>query len=229
MPELTCEPRSNRLAHAQNGVAGGANESVYALAREHAPACKLPRLWRSMTNAKQASPSANASASDVDAELRAYYEDLRKMQVATLQDTFFNLYGRATRTHNHAWLVKRVFYRVQEIQRASELSAKARERMSTLSDGESVNVRPVCEAELPVDDKPKARRDPRLPPVGTCIEREHEGVKHRILVLDQGFEFQGRFYVSLSTIAREITGTSWNGFLWAGLTKRKARSAAGAR
>jgi hypothetical protein len=229
MSELTCEPRLNRLAHAQNGVAEFANGSVYADAREHAHACKLPRLWRSMTNANQASPSADSSTADVEAELRAYYDDLRKMQVSTLQDTFFNLYGRATRTHNHAWLVKRVFYRVQETQRATQLSAKARERASALADGESVNVRPVREEELPAGEKPRAMRDPRLPPVGTCIEREHEGVKHRILVLDQGFEFQGRFYVSLSTIAREITGTSWNGYLWAGLSKRKARNAAGAR
>jgi hypothetical protein len=229
MAEPSREPLSNRLADAQKGVAGGANQSVYALAREHANACNLTRIWRSMTNATQASPSANPSDDDVEGELRAYYDDLRKMQVSTLQDTFFNLYGRATRTHNHAWLVKRVFYRVQEIQRATQLSAKARERAHALADGESVNVRPVREEELPTDEKPNARRDPRLPPVGTCIEREHEGVKHRILVLDQGFEFEGRFYVSLSTIAREITGTSWNGYLWAGLSKRKARNAAGAR
>jgi hypothetical protein len=69
-------------------------------------------------------------------------------------------------------------------------------------------------------------RDPRLPPVGTVIHREHDGVVHEIRALKDGFEYQGRHYTSLSTIAREITGTSWNGFLWAGLTRRKKRSCA---
>jgi hypothetical protein len=60
--------------------------------------------------------------------------------------------------------------------------------------------------------------------VGTVIHREHDGVVHEIRVLKDGFEYQGRHYTSLSTIAREVTGTSWNGFLWAGLTTRKKRA-----
>ena len=53
---------------------------------------------------------------------------------------------------------------------------------------------------------------------------EHDGVVHEIRVLKDGFEYEARHYTSLSTIAREVTGTSWNGFLWAGLTTRKKRS-----
>lgn len=59
--------------------------------------------------------------------------------------------------------------------------------------------------------------------MGTVIHREHDSVVHEIRVLKDGFEYQGRHYTSLSTIAREVTGTSWNGFLWAGLCRRKAR------
>ena len=80
--------------------------------------------------------------------------------------------------------------------------------------------------EVVVLDPDEPPRDPRLPPVGTVIHREHDGVVHEIRVLKDGFEYQGRHYTSLSTIAREVTGTSWNGFLWAGLTQRKKRSRA---
>lgn len=59
--------------------------------------------------------------------------------------------------------------------------------------------------------------------MGTVIHREHDGVVHEIRVLNDGFEYQGRHYTSLSTIAREVTGTSWNGFLFFGLCSRKAR------
>ena len=80
-------------------------------------------------------------------------------------------------------------------------------------------------APLPEPEAVDPKRDPRLPPVGTVIRREHEGAVHEIRVLKDGFDYQGRHYASLSTIAREITGTSWNGFLWAGLAQRKSRAA----
>jgi hypothetical protein len=55
-------------------------------------------------------------------------------------------------------------------------------------------------------------RDPRLPAVGTVLEREHQGKKIRVTVLDDGFRYEGETYSSLSTIARVATGTIWNGF-----------------
>ncbi len=57
-------------------------------------------------------------------------------------------------------------------------------------------------------------RDRRLPAVGTTLRREHGGKAHEVKVLDQGFEYAGKPYRSLSAIAREITGTVWNGFLF---------------
>ena len=57
------------------------------------------------------------------------------------------------------------------------------------------------------------------------IQRAHNGSIHEVLVLKDGFEYQGRHFTTLSQVAREVTGTNWNGFLWAGLTKRKNRGA----
>jgi hypothetical protein len=39
-------------------------------------------------------------------------------------------------------------------------------------------------------------------------------------VVEEGFEYQDRRYRSLSAIAREVTGTRWNGFAFFGLTGR---------
>ena len=55
-------------------------------------------------------------------------------------------------------------------------------------------------------------RDPRLPAAGTVLEREHQGKKIRVTVLEDGFRYEGETYGSLSTIARVATGTIWNGF-----------------
>ena len=55
-------------------------------------------------------------------------------------------------------------------------------------------------------------RDPRLPAAGTVLEREHQGKKIRVTVLEDGFRYEGETYHSLSTVARVATGTIWNGF-----------------
>ena len=48
-------------------------------------------------------------------------------------------------------------------------------------------------------------RDPRLPPPGAVLTRIWEGTEHRIVILDRGFEYQGRTYTDLTTIARTIS------------------------
>jgi len=55
---------------------------------------------------------------------------------------------------------------------------------------------------------------------GTQLMRSWKGKKHTVLVKTDGFDFQGRFYKSLSQIANEITGTRWNGHLFFGLKKK---------
>ena len=52
---------------------------------------------------------------------------------------------------------------------------------------------------------------------GTILVREWQGVEHRVLVLEQGFEHQGKRYRSLSEVARTIAGTRWSGPRFFGL------------
>lgn len=52
---------------------------------------------------------------------------------------------------------------------------------------------------------------------GTRLMREWQGKVHQVTVLVKGFEHQGKSYSSLSSIAREITGTAWSGPLFFGL------------
>ena len=69
-------------------------------------------------------------------------------------------------------------------------------------------------ATLPKAEK-KTERDSRLPPVGTVLMRDGDGVGTvKAEILDEGFEHDGKVYKSLSTIAKKATGTTWNGFLF---------------
>jgi hypothetical protein len=61
---------------------------------------------------------------------------------------------------------------------------------------------------------------------GTRIVREWHGKLHEVAVLENGFEYNGDVYRSLSEIARLITGTRWSGPAFFGLKKRDARRAA---
>src|SRR6202521_3384136 len=66
--------------------------------------------------------------------------------------------------------------------------------------------------------KPTARIEfPRRIKPGSVLVREWKTKTHRVTVLDKGFSYEGRTYPSLSEIAREITGTRWNGPKFFGL------------
>jgi hypothetical protein len=67
-----------------------------------------------------------------------------------------------------------------------------------------------------LDGKPGANRPTRLKP-GTVLLREYQGERHTVTVVPDGYMWHETTYASLSTIARAITGTSWNGPRFFGL------------
>jgi hypothetical protein len=70
---------------------------------------------------------------------------------------------------------------------------------------------------------------PRRIKVGSVIVREYAGVRHEVFLVADGFSWQGKTYPSLSAIAKEITGTRWNGPRFFGLRDDQDRSAAPAK
>lgn len=61
------------------------------------------------------------------------------------------------------------------------------------------------------------RAAPSLKP-GTRLLRTWNGREISVVVTDRGFEFEARNWPSLSAIARHITGTTWSGPRFFGLT-----------
>jgi hypothetical protein len=58
---------------------------------------------------------------------------------------------------------------------------------------------------------------------GTALVKQWRGAQHVVMVLADGFQYQGKVYASLSQLAREIAGTRWNGPAFFGLRKRSGR------
>lgn len=69
------------------------------------------------------------------------------------------------------------------------------------------------------DGKELASRPRRLKP-GTRLVREWHGTIHQVVVLDQGFEHDGRHYASLTQVATAIAGVHWSGPAFFGLKRR---------
>jgi hypothetical protein len=73
-----------------------------------------------------------------------------------------------------------------------------------------------------IANKPSGRIElPKRIKSGAVLIRTWKDKSHRVMVLDDGFAFEGRVYDSLSEIAREITGTRWNGPKFFGLRPAK--------
>ena len=60
---------------------------------------------------------------------------------------------------------------------------------------------------------------------GTTLVRQWRGHAHTVVVREDGFEYQGERYRSLSVIAERITGAHWSGPRFFGLNKRPGASA----
>jgi len=106
-------------------------------------------------------------------------------------------------------------YYVQE-QDVGGLSRAARRRLAELAvqmkGGHAETVQPPSRPSL------KA---------GTRLIREWNGALHQVSVLDDGFEYRGDRYRSLSQVARKITGARWSGPRFFGLHQAKQASADG--
>ena len=74
-------------------------------------------------------------------------------------------------------------------------------------------------------EKRSASFDPGIAPkTGTTLMRQWRGHAHTVLVREDGFEYDGQHYRSLTVIAERITGAHWSGPRFFGLTKRTGAS-----
>lgn len=147
---------------------------------------------------------------------------LRQLTVGELRTRYAEVFGEPPRSRNKDYLWKRIAYRLQEL-REGGISERAKRRAEELARDADLRMTPPKEAPLPVPP-PSTKRDPRLPPPGTVLTRAHAGGELRVKVLEKGFEYEGREFASLSAIAREVTGTRWNGFAYFGLAAKGGES-----
>lgn len=136
---------------------------------------------------------------------------LKAAPVADLKQKWRDLFEREPPPYNRRFLENRLAYRIQELAFGG-LSEETIERLEALAD--------EFEGQAP---KRRVALD-SLPVAGTRLIREWKGVEHCVTVRQEGFEYQGRPYKSLSAVARHITGTQWNGLVFFGLKNARGRA-----
>jgi Protein of unknown function (DUF2924) len=109
-------------------------------------------------------------------------------------------------------LVRGIVYRIQELQHGG-LGKTTRRKLKTLAKMFRTEGRVAPDPGLSL--KPGAR-----------LVREWHGRTHTVTVTEDGFEYAGTSYSSLTKVAKKITGAHWSGPRFFGLVRSGAQDAA---
>ena len=80
-------------------------------------------------------------------------------------------------------------------------------------------VSPIKQVESMVENLPVRPRDNRLPAPGSILTKTYRGKTIEVKVLDNGFEYEGKVFKSISRVAMTIVKRQISGYVFFGLAK----------
>ena len=170
-------------------------------------AAKLPQAGAPQHSNEHADLDAGGSR-DLPAQLNA----LRSLGKQELRSEWRRLYRSRPPRLSRDLLMRGVAYRVQELAHGG-LSKTALRKLAAFA----------RQLEASGQLAPVPERAPLRP--GTRLVREWRGRTHSVTVTEDGFEYAGAAYPSLTKIAKKITGAHWSGPRFFGTAMRAASSA----
>ena len=162
----------------------------------------------------------------MNAELNQNIMDLRDLTTAQLQRKYQELFGQASHSNHKDYLLRRVAWRLQALAEGG-LSERARQYARAIATDADLRLcAPKKSQSQPMIRVANASRqlDPRVPPPGTQLIKRYKEETLTVTVLEEGYRYGERVYKSLSAIARQVTGTQWNGLVFFGLCSRREQS-----
>jgi hypothetical protein len=176
---------------------------VIGVARRSAPAGQ---------GAKQLAKTALEASLPLNASVRSIVAGLEGHDLDGLRRQWRDHLGGEPPLHLQRWLLMRVLaYRLQ----ADAFGGldKSIQRMLRSGKGQ--------DAGIPFDRRSPQTRDGLGLKAGALLARDWNGKLERVMVLEDGFAWNGRTFGSLSQIAKAMTGTNWNGHRFFGLRQGK--------
>ena len=161
----------------------------------------------------------------MDLNVGKEFAALRRMTVGELRARYAEVFGEPTNGRHRDWLVKRIIWRMQSLAEG-DLTERARRRAAELANDADLRRKAPKSPPVAPDAATRTRTgrlptkgDRRVPVPGSLITRVYKGETLEVNVLPTGFEYEGEMYKSLSAVAKKITGTHCNGYLFFRLVK----------
>jgi Protein of unknown function (DUF2924) len=162
-----------------------------------------------------AAPAAHVASRQAEAgALEARITGLESLATGELRIEWQRLYGATPPTRlSRDLLLRGIAYRVQE-RALGGLSLNSKRQLRSLGAAAEQH---AGAGEPTITLRP-----------GVTLVREWHQRVHTVSVVEDGFDYQGQHYGSLSAIARRITGVAWSGPRFFGIGKtRRARKGDG--
>jgi len=144
----------------------------------------------------------------MDSTVLKQLAELQDMPYPVLKERWRSLYGTEPPAYKRQHMIRRLAYRIQEL------------AYGGLSDETKAELERIAAEDEQMRQQRKAsRRKPKTthPTPGTRLIREWKGRRYEVTAIEDGFEYDGRRYRSLSAIAKAITGAHWSGPQFFGL------------
>ncbi|WP_281647604.1 DUF2924 domain-containing protein [Parendozoicomonas sp. Alg238-R29] len=149
----------------------------------------------------------NEGSSESEQTLAAQVAHIMTMNNKQLCQTWKELLGKEAPALHTKILRQRLVWKVQE------------QALGGLSDLTKKRLLQVKQSIL--KDKKTPKNKTCQLPNGTRLMREYLHEEHEVVVTQEGFEYRGQLYKSLTAIAKVITGSQWNGPAFFGLRKEQ--------
>ena len=154
-------------------------------------------------------------------ELVAEIEGLDALTVPQLRERYAELFGEPTRSKHRRHLVKRCTWGIQA-REFGGLDPAVKERALSIARLSDIRLTPPAASapkRIAVDVASNAPASTPLP--GTVLVRPYKGQDIRVTILENGVEWSGTVYRSLSAAAKAVTGSHCSGPAFFGLAKGK--------
>jgi Protein of unknown function (DUF2924) len=163
-----------------------------------------------------ASPDALLAA---DASLATVLAGLEGLEHEGLRRQWRNHLGGEAPAHLPRQLLVKVLGHRLQIAAFGDLDRSVRRLLTDEAEGEG------GQPTAPFDRRDAQTRDGIALRPGALLVREWRGKLERVMVLEEGFAWNGKNFGSLSQIAKAMTGTSWNGHRFFGMRQTKGTQA----
>ena len=140
-------------------------------------------------------------------DLTAVITEVQSMPIGQLAERYHEMIGEVPSGPGRNGLVGKICWKLQAQAEGLDLSASILDKLDEFGPKAPIRTRPPRGWAPPMAG---VRRDPRIPEIRQTVVKVHHGVEQRVLILDEGFQWNVKTFRSLSGVAKAITGTAWN-------------------